>query len=143
MEFWRELLSSFAWPAWILVLLPAPIGFAAAFRIAFRKGIEWYERPNKYMVFAAWRAGVGVVLPVLLIGGWLSDAMSLERGAVAGVLGGSAVGMFGLIALLVSASLGDLWKRYEKHHGAHGTPTFFFRWELQSRWSEFNKWLHK
>ncbi|TCC44390.1 hypothetical protein E0H73_45540 [Kribbella pittospori] len=102
---WHGLLDQFAWPAWLLILIPAPVGLLAAFIAAF--GNYFQEGEGFFRtLFIGSVAGVAVVLPVAVGSGLFIDSVSLVQTAVAGASSGPAIGVAGSILAVQASYLG-------------------------------------
>jgi hypothetical protein len=117
MEFWQYLVDAFAWPAWLLVLIPAPVATVAGYRNAYA------ERLPAALGYGGW-AGLVVVLPVTLIEGLFVDAVGLGRSALVGATGGLAVGVVAAISAWIAGLFFD-FSLYRAPHLWDGLQWFW------------------
>jgi hypothetical protein len=122
MEFWQYLVDAFTWPAWLLVLIPAPVAMVAGYRNAYA------ERLPSALLWGGW-AGLVVVLPVTLIEGLFVDAAGLGRSALVGATGGLAVGAVAAI----SAWIAGLYLDFSLYRAPHLRESLQWFWRYRVR----------
>ncbi|MFC6019701.1 hypothetical protein ACFP2T_26275 [Plantactinospora solaniradicis] len=131
-ELWRQLINLFAWPAWLLVLIPAPLALIPA----ISAGFSCYTQAGRWKMPAALlrggMAGLIVALPLTVLGGLFVDAVGLGRSAVVGAVGGMAIGVAGGFVAAIAWHLGskdDSWRHYHSGSllGDMGWDTLVYR----------------